>query len=711
VSSALQERTQTAPAESPRCSTFGIERDAIGGAMSVKLVSWAEPLKLTPVPVDLVERNAKILKDLYQSARVHLPPQMEWMFLANLIQQYTGPVEEIFDQVTFYESKQQVYWKHHLKKYFTTKPTDPAVHRYTLLFAHGTNSGGAEGIINSRYLAPATLADGPSAVGGQDAQQACMIHAAVHFKRDRKWLLHSDLTTVSSVVIAVRKQFQPRRDKLGRPLFHLGIQSCAHVFELARSVAVRHHVATLGFSFEDSSQVPSQRQSTQEWDTTKLYGLTLPKHVVVSGGVSNWALRQVAHGRTVQWENFRSRQEAIFCGVMTRALRSEQAEQEGSDFVTILNSCQKKFHPESDLHDWNARYNTIKRLADDLVKEFRKKAPVQANQTLLMRLQSLESENARLKGLEDPDGPFDKDSQPLAAEATSIRNVNSWLASTALGKGKNRAIDTAVDEVVAACSKLDDGQKKPVDRIAVDWGLSVGLAAKLSEKCLIRLIAGEVRRIVQFIVTTERVNFPPLHLPSFKMVEVKILPASPLADLNLNDTTFLPEKQWQRTADKGADQQDLSRQVWRDLKTLTGTTFNVLSVQQAIRVMWRSMMNHQATEPVVMIQQALDFTLMLLQDKWGQPWQQQSVQVSLRNKDPHLRVFRGQRRFAARQTKTLHLEDLPSLVAASSNVVTSLFDRYKVQAWVQLLHPFCVLWWLPLQSIFGCIVFVSLCRT
>ena len=179
VSSALQGRTRTAPPESPRFAwdarllgssqhletEHGIEGDAIGGAMSVKLVSWAEPLKITPFPVDVVERNARILHDLYQSSRVHLPPQMEWMFLANLIQPYTGPVEEIFDQVTFYESKQQVYWKHHLTKFFTTKPADPAVHRYTLLFAHGTNSGGAEGIISSRYLAPATIADGPTAVG------------------------------------------------------------------------------------------------------------------------------------------------------------------------------------------------------------------------------------------------------------------------------------------------------------------------------------------------------------------------------------------------------------------------------------------------------------------------------------------------------------------------------------------------------------------
>ena len=107
-------------------------------------------------------------------------------------------------------------------------------------------------------------------------------------------------------------------------------------------------------------------------------------------------------------------------------------------------------------------------------------------------------------GMDDPNGPFNKESGPVAAEdtykqylptpdsvrylescnlqATSICSVNSWLASTALGKGKNKVIDTAVDEFVAACAKLDDGKKKPVGRIAVDWGLSVTLAAKLNEK-------------------------------------------------------------------------------------------------------------------------------------------------------------------------------------------------------------------------------------
>ena len=58
--------------------------------------------------------------------------------------------------------------------------------------------------------------------GGQEAQQACMIHVAVHYKRDKKWLMHSDLTTVTSFMIAVQKQLQPLRDHLGRPMFQLG---------------------------------------------------------------------------------------------------------------------------------------------------------------------------------------------------------------------------------------------------------------------------------------------------------------------------------------------------------------------------------------------------------------------------------------------------------------------------------------------------------
>ena len=62
------------------------------------------------------------------------------------------------------------------------------------------------------------------------------------------------------------------------------------------------------------------------------------------------------------------------------------------------------------------------------------------------------------------------------------------------------------------------------------------------------------------------------------------------------------------------------------------------------------MMAYPATEPANMVRQqdligffnsvphdrilqALTFTLHLLQERWGQPWQEQSLQLSIRNKD------------------------------------------------------------------------------
>ena len=48
----------------------------------------------------------------------------------------------------------------------------------------------------------------------------------------------------------------------------------------------------------------------------------------------------------------------------------------------------------------------------------------------------------------------------------------------------------AASEFVAACSKLDDGSKKPVGKNTVEWGLAISAAAKLIKKCLSRLIAG-----------------------------------------------------------------------------------------------------------------------------------------------------------------------------------------------------------------------------
>ena len=72
-----------------------IEKGAIGGAMSEQLVSWAEPLKITPNHPDVVERNARYLARLYREAKVKEPPIMEWTFLANMMQEYTGNKETL----------------------------------------------------------------------------------------------------------------------------------------------------------------------------------------------------------------------------------------------------------------------------------------------------------------------------------------------------------------------------------------------------------------------------------------------------------------------------------------------------------------------------------------------------------------------------------------------------------------------------------------
>ena len=86
-----------------------IEREASGGAMSVKLISWSEPLTVTPNHPDVVERSVRILRRLCHEAGVHEPPVMEWRFNTNLMQSFTGDKEELFDKVTSHEYKQQVY--------------------------------------------------------------------------------------------------------------------------------------------------------------------------------------------------------------------------------------------------------------------------------------------------------------------------------------------------------------------------------------------------------------------------------------------------------------------------------------------------------------------------------------------------------------------------------------------------------------------------
>ena len=57
--------------------------------------------------------------------------------------------------------------------------------------------------------------------GGQEAQQQCVVHGVVHFKRDHKYVMHSERSTIVGFTVAVSKQLTPLRDASGRPLFQV----------------------------------------------------------------------------------------------------------------------------------------------------------------------------------------------------------------------------------------------------------------------------------------------------------------------------------------------------------------------------------------------------------------------------------------------------------------------------------------------------------
>ena len=134
-------------------------------------------------------------------------------------------------------------------------------------------------MIFSRFLAPATIADGPEAVGhysqatpwnddtsfiqtldrvtnsakwqcpvitqgytsipgthfvlksggGDEALQQCLIHGGVHFKRDHKYVMHSGRSTIAGFTVAVAKQFTPLRDASGRPLFQVPLKHAQQI--------------------------------------------------------------------------------------------------------------------------------------------------------------------------------------------------------------------------------------------------------------------------------------------------------------------------------------------------------------------------------------------------------------------------------------------------------------------------------------------------
>ena len=89
----------------------------------------------------------------------------ELRYLATVMCQFTGEATQVFDRVKCFESQAHVYWSFELREPFVPHQGLSAEQRNLCYFAHGTDTAGIEGMIHSRFIAPATKVDGPQAVG------------------------------------------------------------------------------------------------------------------------------------------------------------------------------------------------------------------------------------------------------------------------------------------------------------------------------------------------------------------------------------------------------------------------------------------------------------------------------------------------------------------------------------------------------------------
>ena len=98
---------------------------------------------------------------------------MEWTFLANVMQAYTGNKENLFARVSCMASKQHMFWVHHLREPFSTKEDGSAVqHCAGVIHIHritgvppGPKSGVGKQAVNGRgsqYQLDPTFTPAPS---------------------------------------------------------------------------------------------------------------------------------------------------------------------------------------------------------------------------------------------------------------------------------------------------------------------------------------------------------------------------------------------------------------------------------------------------------------------------------------------------------------------------------------------------------------------
>ena len=286
TTSATVSSSSAAPVDLDACTILSQMRnvsetvniEAPGGAVGVRLQSWSDPLRYRAVDEGTVLHNLFVLRTLCRTCQVLEPPDFELRYLASVMSYISNTASEeqwgnwcppVFNGVRVLESQYGAYWIFSLTHPLSAPDADTTEGRCTVYFGHATDTSGVQGILSTKYLAPATLADGPGAVGfyaqaalwndhqsllqtldralrsgkwcqpviftgscsvpnqhitmrsggGAEAQQGCTLAGAVHCVRDKKWVLHSHRSRVEQLVVAVTKSYLPRTTSAGMPSF------------------------------------------------------------------------------------------------------------------------------------------------------------------------------------------------------------------------------------------------------------------------------------------------------------------------------------------------------------------------------------------------------------------------------------------------------------------------------------------------------------
>ena len=214
--------------------------------------SWKGVLRYPAPPQEMWDRIQTQLTTLCEEENVPNLPQYEHKYISALLAANGPTVKDQIERVQFYVSEDQAVWILRLRR--TQPPILAAAWTFSYQFYHGTETGSLWNILREGVIRP-TLADQgsvgfygrctqentpwsnlntirrvidsgkwstPAIIGGvvettcqhhtmnsgsgEQAQTACRTKGLVHMKRDKKWVIRSDLAQITCLAIPVLRE-------------------------------------------------------------------------------------------------------------------------------------------------------------------------------------------------------------------------------------------------------------------------------------------------------------------------------------------------------------------------------------------------------------------------------------------------------------------------------------------------------------------------